>query len=97
MQNRNNVRITDEAHALLSEKAEDYNVSMKDFASEAVLLLAKGKEIKKECCMLLDRANDRIIVLDARILNNSRYAIGAFALGAVVAGCLMFFVGAVLW
>ena len=96
MQNRNNVRITDEAHILLAEKAGYFGTSMKEVASEAIVLLATRENKVKECLTLLDKANERITVLDARILNNSRHAFGAFVLGAIVAGCLMFAVGVTL-
>ena len=92
MENRNNVRITDEAHGLLTEKAEHLGATMKEVASEAIILLATRGDKIKECHTLLDRANSRITVLDARILNNSRHVV----LGATVVGCLIFAVGAVL-
>ena len=63
-----NVRLTEKAHELLAKRTEGSGVSMKDAASEAVLLMFQQKR------------------------DNSRYAFGAFALGAVAGGCLMFFV-----
>lgn len=46
------VRLTGEAYALLTEKAEDYNVSQKEIASEAIILLVKRentmRSIKKK-------------------------------------------------
>ena len=92
MQNRNNVRITDEAHGLLTEKAEHLGATMKEVASEAIVLLATRGDKVKECYTLLDRANSRITVLDARILNNSQHVV----LGAFVSGCLMFALGAMI-
>ena len=83
------VRITDKAHGLLAEKAEGSKVSMKEIASDAILTLFKGKDINKKLCLLLDIANKKI-------LDNKRFALGAFAIGAIVSGCVMFFVG-VLW
>ena len=85
----NNVRITDEAHALLAEKAEDYNANMKEIASEAILMLIKGKDRNKELHVLLAVANNTI-----QDIKHATF--GSFVLGAVVAGCLGFFVG-VLW
>ena len=38
------LRITDEAHALLATKADDYNISQKEIASEAILMLHKRDE-----------------------------------------------------
>jgi len=67
--NRCNVRLTDKAHALLAKRTEGSGISMKDAASEAVLLFLRQKQ------------------------DNRRYALGAFALGSIVGGCLMFFVG----
>ena len=92
MRQGSNVRLTEEAHGLLAKKAKDFGASMKEVASEAIVLLATRGDKVKKCHMLLDRANSRIAVLDARILNNSRHVV----LGAAVAGCLMFVVG-VLW
>lgn len=43
MSNQRNVRISAEAHALLAEKAEDYNATQKDIASEAIFLMFKEK------------------------------------------------------
>ena len=77
------VRLTDEAYALLTEKAEDYNVSQKEIASEAVLMLVKGKDINKEYRILLDRANKKI-------LNNKHSAFGTFVFGVLAGGVLMF-------
>lgn len=89
MRKGSNVRLTDQAHGLLAEKAEYYNVSMKDFASEAVQALAKGKDRNKELRVLLDTANQRI-------QDDKWRAIGTFILGAIAAGCLMFAVGVAL-
>lgn len=50
------VRLTDEAYALLTEKAEDYNVPQKEIASEAILMLVRRENDKKECLTILDRA-----------------------------------------
>ena len=96
MQNRNNVRITDEAHGLLAEKAEHLGATMKEVASEAIFLLARGDERAKEFRAQADRLKERIKDLQKTVRANRRYAIGTFALGAIVAGCLVFFVG-VLW
>ena len=64
-----NVRLTEEAHGLLAEMSDDYDSSMKDVASEAVIRMSQRKR------------DDR------------RYRFGAFALGAVSCGALMFVVG----
>ena len=84
-----NVRLTPEAHQLLAEKAVDYNVPMKEIASEAIFLLVKSDSKDKECLANLKR-------LEKKNQDNKRYAFGTFILGAVVSGCVMFFVG-VLW
>ena len=66
---RHNVRLTEEAHSLLTQRTEGSGVSMKDAASEAVMSMFKQKR------------------------DNSRYAFGAFALGSIAGGVLMFFAG----
>ena len=68
----NNVRLTEEAHGLLAEMAHDYDASMMDVASEAIMRVVQRKQ------------DDR------------RFTFGAFVLGAIAGGVLMFFVGA-LW
>ena len=92
MENRNNVRITDEAHALLAEKAEDFGATMKEVASEAIVLLARRKERFKKFRAQEDRLKERIKGLQKMV----RYAFGLFILGAIAAGCLGFFVGVTL-
>lgn len=67
-----NVRLTEKAHELLAKRIEDSGISMKDAASEAVMLMFRQKR------------------------DNSRYAFGAFTIGAISGGVLMFFIG-VLW
>ncbi|MGB7532973.1 MAG: hypothetical protein WA977_08395 [Halobacteriota archaeon] len=67
-----NVRLTEKAHELLAKRTEGSGVSMKDTASEAVMLMFQQKR------------------------DNRRYALGAFALGALASGCVMFLIG-VLW
>lgn len=69
MRNGNNVRLTEKAHALLAKRTEGSSISMKDAASEAILLMFRQKR------------------------DNKRYVFGAFALGAISAGCLMFVIG----
>ena len=49
MSEQKTVRLTDEAHALLAEKAVDYEESMKDVASEAIFSLDKRETKDKEC------------------------------------------------
>ena len=94
MANSNNVRITDEAHALLKEKAENFDTPMKEVASEAIL--ARGDERAKRFRAQADRLKERIKDLQKTVRDSRRHAIGTFALGAVVAGCLGFFAGVAL-
>jgi hypothetical protein len=82
MSKGNNVRLTPEAHQLLAEKAEDYNVSMKDVASEAIVLLTKREEWRAHVERLEQKSKD-----------NKLFALGTFVLGALASGCVMFFVG----
>ena len=83
------VKLTDEAYALLAEKAEDYNVSQKEIASEAVLMLAKGKDTNKEYRILLDRTNKKNP-------NNKHSAFGTFVFGVLAGGTLMFIMWVVI-
>ena len=96
MPNRNNVRITDEAHALLKEKAELFDTPMKEVASEAIFQLARGDERAKRFRAQADRLKERIKGLQKTVRDSRRFAFGTFLLGAIVAGCLMFAVG-VAW
>lgn len=50
------VRLTDKAYALLIEKAEAYHVSQKEIASEAILMMFRREDDKKECLELLNQA-----------------------------------------
>ena len=96
MENRNNVRITDEAHGLLTEKAEHLGATMKEVASEAILLLVRGDERAKEFRAQVDRLKERIKDLQKTVRDSRRHADGMFILGAFVSGCLMFVVGVML-
>ena len=84
------VRLTPEAHALLAEKARDLNVSMVKVASEAILSLFK-RELK------YNEYIARINELEKVLNTTKRYARKLFVLSAVVSGCVMFFVGAMLY
>lgn len=44
----NNVRLTQTAHELLAKRTEGTGISMKDAASEAVLLMFKQKQDKRQ-------------------------------------------------
>ena len=85
----NNVRLTEQAHQLLAEKAEDYNVSMKDVASEAIVLLTKRDNMEKECSALLEKA-------ERKEKDNLRRSFGTFILGALASGCVVYF-SVVIW
>ena len=80
MSKGNNVRLTPEAHQLLAEKAEDYNVSMKDVASEAIVLLTKREEWRAHVERLEQKSKD-----------NKLFAFGTFVLGALASGCVVYF------
>ena len=95
MRKGSNVRLTDEAHTLLAEKAEDFGATMKEVASEAIFLLARGDERDKEFRAYEDRLNEMIKSLQ-KTVHNSRRVAGIFALGAIAAGCLMFAAGVTL-
>lgn len=88
------VRITDEAHALLVKKSDDYGVTQKEIASEAILMLVKSEGKDKE----MQAMRREIIRLEDKIRDNDFFAYGTFILGAVAGGVLVFaiLVG-VLW
>ena len=84
------VRLTEEAHALLAEKAKNLGDSMKEVASEAILSLFK-RELK------YNEYIARINGLEKEVDTIKRYAGKLFVLGTVVSGCVMFIVGAMLY
>lgn len=84
------VRLTDDAHALLVEKAKILGNSMKSVASEAVISLFK-RELK------YNEYITRISRLEKELNTVKRYAGKLFVLGTVVSGCVMFIVGAMLY
>ena len=62
------VRLTPQAHLLLSDKADDYSmdkhkISMKDIASEAIFLLVRGEDTLKEVEAYRKELNERSIKL----------------------------------
>ena len=87
------VRLTDEAHELLAEKAKNLDESMKEVGSEAVISLFK-RELK------YNEYIARINGLEKEVDADKRYAGFLFVLGTVVGGVVggvvMFFVGG-LW
>lgn len=83
------VRLTDQAHAILAAKSDEFGISQKEIASEAILMLHKKEERQRR--LLADVAQ-----LEKKVQDYKRFAGGLFILGAVAGGCVMFFVG-VLW
>ena len=53
------VRLTNQAYALLTEKTEDYNVSQKEIASEAIILLIKRDKAIKQANLTIRRLKER--------------------------------------
>ena len=90
------VRLTTQAHILCSEKAEDYNTSMKAVASEAIFLLVRGEDRDKEQQAAIEIMEKRGAILLKRIQDNRYAAFGTFVLGAIAGGVLMFFIGVML-
>lgn len=80
------VRLTDQAHAILAEWSDEHNITQKEIASEAILMLHKKEERQRR--LLAD-----IALLEKEIKNIKYFASGLFILGAVVSGVLIFFVG----
>lgn len=91
-----NVRLTDQAHILCSEKAEDYKTSMKAVASEAIFLLVRGENRDKEQQESIEIYEKRVAILSKRIQDNRHAAFGTFILGSIIGGYLGYFMG-VLW
>ena len=66
------VRLTDQAHILLTEKVEDYTsrghkISMKDIASEAIFMLARGEDRVTVQTASIERINGVSITLQTRL------------------------------
>ena len=89
MRKGSNVRLTEEAHTLLREKAKNIGNPMKTIASEAVISLFK-RELKLNAYMA------RINGLEDELNTVKRYAGGLFVIGAIVSGCLGYVIGATL-
>ena len=96
MRKANNVRLTPQAHLILSGKAEDYKTSMKAVASEAIFLMVQGEDRDKEQRNAIEIYEKRVAILAKRIQDNGYAAFGAFVLGTVVGGIVTFCLGAVL-
>jgi len=77
------VRLTEQAHMLLLEKAEDYNTTMKAVASEAIFLFARGE----------DKDDERIIHLKARITRLKQAFVFYVLLIGIAMGILGFITG----
>lgn len=90
------VRLTSQAHLLLSGKAEDYKTSMKAVASEAIFLMVQGEDRDKEQQNAIEIYEKRTAILAKRIQDNRHAAFGTFVLGAAVAGCLGIIIGGML-
>ena len=84
MSKGNNVRLTPEAHGLLAEKAKNLDDSMKGVASEAIISLFK-RELK------YNEYIARINGLEKKVQDTKRFAGGAFILGALASGCVVYF------
>ena len=92
----NNVRLTEVAHTVLSKMAEDFNVSMKEMASEAIFMLVRNEDREKEQREHIEIFEKRVAILSKRIRDNRFSALGTFILGALTSGCVMFAMG-MLW
>lgn len=85
------VRLTDHAHTLLTEKAEDYSseghkISMKDIASEAIFMSVQGEHRDNE-----QRAHIELLKFKAREFK--QLAVFYVLLAGVSFGLLGFIVG----
>ena len=89
-----NVKLTDQAHLLLSEKVDDYRldghkISMKDIASEAIFMLAQSE----------DRDNEHLAHIEQlkfKALKFKQLAVFYVLLAGVGLGLLGFIVGLVV-
>ena len=96
MRKTNNVRLTEQAHLLLSEKAEEYKTSMKAVASEAIFLLVQGEDRDKEQRNAIEIYEKRVAVLAKRIQDNRDIAIIALGLSTLIGGCLGVIIGVMI-
>ena len=87
------VRLTTQAHILCSEKAGEYNTSMKAVASEAIFLLVRGDDRDKEQQASIEIYEKRVAILSKRIQDNRYATFGTFVLGAIAGGGLMLMMG----
>ena len=88
------VRLTDQAHILLSEKAEDFSskghkITRKDIASEAIFMFIQGKDRDKEIEAYRNHLNEVSIKLQKRlpIYLFASAAVGTIA-GIIIRGVL---------
>lgn len=88
-----NVRLTNQAHILCSEKAEDFKTSMKAVASEAIFLLVRGEDRDKEQQESIEIYKKRVAVLSKRI---QEYAAFCIILGSAAGFCLGIIIGVML-
>lgn len=97
----NNVRLTESAHVLLTEKADALGVSMKEIASEAIPLMFSKEKAQEDCKEVIEdalrAAHADVFRLENKIRENKLFAFGTFILGALTGGCLVcvYFLGMV--
>ena len=77
------VRLTEDAHQLLAEKAKDLGDSMKELATEAIFCLVRNEEKDKE----IQAMHSEPIWLRKEDENRKRFVLCAFILGAIVSAC----------
>ena len=88
------VRLTDQAHLLLTEKAEDFSskghkIAKKDIASEAIFMFVQGEDRDKEIEAYRKKLNEAAIKLRKRlpIYLFASAAVGTVA-GVIIRGVL---------
>ena len=92
----NTVRLTQQAHILCSEKAEEGNTSLKAVASEAIFLMVQGEDRDREHQDAIEIYKERIRIQSKQLAQDRWFALGAFVLGVVVGICLRLVVGVML-
>jgi len=85
-----NVRLSQESHMLLAEKAKKLGIPMKELASEAILVLFKKKEAK------VNEDKAKIARLQSELRWQVKATRAAFVLGIVVSAIACFLVSVLL-
>lgn len=90
------VRITERAHFLLVEKAARFNVSQKEIASEAIMVLVQNRERGKNIQRTGEDLNSLLKRVQKLKRNHHLYTFATFVLGMVAGYFLSVAVGVMI-